>query len=245
MTRNRPIPHISEADKDFVRSLIIHEDAAMLAFNKPSGLPSQVRGNRARNLDHLLWAFAKSNGKRPRLVHRLDAGTSGVILAGRTHPASAALSRAFEGRDMRKTYLALVAGKVPSEPSGTIDAPIARIEMDGRMQVVAGHPDGKPAVTHWQVLARSNDTALLKLQPETGRIHQIRVHLAHIDCPILGDRIYGGAPASRLMLHAGALAGPHPGGDTFDIFAPVPDDFIQAGIEAGLDMALALAPDAP
>ena len=245
MTRNRPIPHITVADKGFVRPLIIHEDAAMLAFNKPSGLPSQVRGNRARNLDHLLWAFAKSNGKRPRLVHRLDAGTSGVILAGRTQPASVALSRAFEAREMRKTYLALVGGAFPDGETGTIDASIARIEIDGRMQVVAGHPEGKPALTRWRVLARSGDTTLLMLQPETGRIHQIRVHLAHLACPILGDRIYGGAAAPRLMLHAAALAGPHPDGGDFDIAAPLPDSFVVAGTEAGLDMALALAPDAP
>lgn len=244
MTRNRPIPNISDADKDFIRSLIIHEDAAMLAFNKPSGLPSQVRGNRTRNLDHLLWAFAKSNGKRPRLVHRLDAGTSGVILAGRTQPASVALSRAFEAREMRKTYLALVSGVLPTGESGTIDASIARIEIDGRMQGVAGHAEGKPAMTHWRVLSRSEGAALLKLQPETGRIHQIRVHLADLGCPILGDRIYAGQPATRLMLHAAALSGPHPEGGVFDISAPVPDDFIEAGTAAGLDMSLALAPDA-
>jgi len=103
MSRNRDIPLISEMDQAFVRGLLMGETADVLAFNKPSGLPSQTRGNRARNLDHLLWAFARSNGKRPRLIHRLDAGTSGVIIAAKTKPAAARLSEAFAGRDVEKT----------------------------------------------------------------------------------------------------------------------------------------------
>src|SRR5687767_8099720 len=108
---------ISEADRDFVRGLVIHNDPAILAFDKPSGLPVQTRNPDDRTLDMLLAAFAKSNGKRPRLVHRLDAQTSGVIVAGKTQPAAAALSAAFAGRDVTKTYLALVTGSAP-DPEG-------------------------------------------------------------------------------------------------------------------------------
>ena len=226
MTRNRPIPHISEADKAFVRALVIHEDEAVLGFNKPSGLPSQVRGNKARNLDHLLWAFARSNGKRPRLVHRLDAGTSGVILAGKTKPAAAALAAAFEQRAVKKTYLAVVGGALPVEECGTIDVPIARIETDRGANIVAGHSQGKRAVTCWRVLQRDGENALLELTPETGRMHQLRVHLAHLGCPILGDRLYGAqASAPRLMLHALRLELPHPSGGKLVLETEFPDDF--------------------
>ena len=116
MTRNRDIPTLSAEAAAFARSLLIHEDAAILAFNKPSGLASQGGGGVGQSLDDLLWAFAKSNGKRPRLVHRLDLGTSGVIIAARTQPAAAFLSQAFAGRDTQKTYLALVQGILPQAP---------------------------------------------------------------------------------------------------------------------------------
>ena len=96
--RNRPIPNLAEAQKAYVRDLVLYEDEFVLAFNKPSGLAVQTRGNRGTSLDHLLWAFARSNGKRPHLVHRIDAGTSGLILAAKTKPAMAALSAATTTR---------------------------------------------------------------------------------------------------------------------------------------------------
>ncbi len=225
--RNRPIPHISEADKAYIRDLLIYEDDDVLAFNKPSGLPSQVRGNRARNLDHLLWAFAKSNGKRPRLVHRLDAGTSGVILAAKTQPAAAKLSEAFATRSAKKTYLAIACGRLPDKSSGVFDAPIARIETDRGSQIIAGQAEGKPAQTRWRILARAETHALFVLEPKSGRMHQIRVHLAHAGCPILGDHIYGDrGSAPRLMLHAASIELPHPNGEgMLRISAPAPEDF--------------------
>lgn len=222
MTRNRPIPHLSEVDKIFVRGLLIAETPDVLAFDKPSGLPSQTRGNRARNLDHLLWAFARSNGKRPRLIHRLDSGTSGVIIAAKTKPAAVLLSEAFAGREVEKTYLAVVSGG-PMEEVGVVDAPIARVEHDRGSKMIAGHEKGKRAVTRWRVVARGDDRALLELKPETGRMHQIRVHLAHVGWPILGDGIYGEvASAPRLMLHARRLRVPDGGGgeDVFEADAP-------------------------
>lgn len=211
MTRNRDIPHISQEDQAFVRELLVHEDEAILAFNKPSGLPSQSRGNRARNLDHLLWAFARSNGKRPHLVHRLDAGTSGLIVAAKTKPANAHLGEAFATRRVRKTYLALVGGKIPEKTTGRITTSLASAELAGRNRILAVDDEtngAKPAATRWRVLARTETHAVLQLNPETGRTHQIRVHLASMGCPILGDVDYGHGPltAPRLMLHAAALS---------------------------------------
>ncbi|MEO0467019.1 MAG: RluA family pseudouridine synthase [Pseudomonadota bacterium] len=238
MARNRTIPALTDHDRDLVRGLVLHEDAAVLAFNKPSGLPSQVRGNRARNLDHLLWAFAKSNGKRPRLVHRLDSGTSGVVVAAKTQPDAVAISRQFEARAVEKTYLALVVG-APDADTGIIDAPIARVEVAGRSRIIAGHRDGKPAETLWRVLSRSDDHALVEAKPKTGRMHQIRVHLAHLGCPIAGDALYGGGAASRMALHALSLAFDHPRtGKRMTVSALVPGDLKSLGLASGLSSAV-------
>lgn len=244
--RNRPVPQIPEHDREFIRSLLIYEDEALLAFNKPSGLPSQVRGNRARNLDHLLWAFARSNGKRPRLVHRLDSGTSGLILAANTRPDAVSLSGQFETKTVQKSYLALVRSGALEGDTGTVDAPVARIEEDGRSRIVAGHPLGKQAETRWHRLVVGDGADLVLARPLTGRMHQIRVHMAHIGAPILGDAIYGGAPASRLALHALSLSFQHPrSGDETRLSAPVTEDFRDVAEQYGLSPAVFDAPGLP
>jgi len=238
--RNRLIPVMTEADKSFVRSLLIHEDAAVLVFNKPSGLPVQSRGNKARCLDELLWAFARSNGKRPRLVHRIDAGTSGLVIAAKTQPVAAFLSAAFEARQVEKCYLALCSGALPRRDKGVIDASISKLERPGKTtRSVISKPNSKTAQsaqTHWSVLSRSGDHALIEARPTTGRMHQIRVHLADIGLPILGDTLYGGGTqtAPRLMLHAAGLSLPHPGGETLQLEAPIPADFAAQVKTCGL-----------
>lgn len=236
--RNRPIPNIPEHDRAFVRGLLIDEDEGVLAFNKPSGLPSQVRGNRARNLDHLLWTFARSNGKRPRLVHRLDSGTSGIILAAKTQPDAVALSAQFEARSASKTYVALVRGRLTGE-AGQIDAPIARLDDTGRSKIVVGHPSGKPARTHWRKRHGAEAAHVLEVRPKTGRMHQIRVHLAYLGVPIVGDQLYGGMPASRLALHAMDLTVAHPRKKAPVTYsAPIPDDFIELASQYGISPAV-------
>ena len=124
--RNRPIPNLSDDHKALVRALVLYEDAFLLAFNKPSALAVQTRGNRGTSLDHLLWAFARSNGKRPHLVHRIDAGTSGLILAAKTKPAMAAVSAEFAERRVRKYYLALVSGNLPDADHGVCEVPLLK-----------------------------------------------------------------------------------------------------------------------
>jgi tRNA pseudouridine32 synthase/23S rRNA pseudouridine746 synthase len=243
MTRNRDIPALSPETAALARRLLIHEDAAILAFNKPSGMASQGGSSVGQSLDDLLWAFARSNGKRPRLVHRLDQGTSGVILTARTQPAAAFLSAAFAGRDAKKTYLALVKGKIPPAEHGVIDASLVKVEEGGRPRMILareGRKNAQPARTGWQVLARNGDHALMQLTPETGRMHQIRVHLMSLGCPILGDGLYGEGQGTgaRVMLHAARLEVPHPDGSTLALEAPVPEDFQamaeKAGLQAGL-----------
>lgn len=243
MTRNRAIPRLSAEDAALARSLLIHEDAAVLGFNKPSGLASQGGGGIGQSLDDLLWAFAKSNGKRPRLVHRLDLGTSGVMVAARTRPAAAFLSEAFAGREAWKTYLALVKGKIPQAEHGVIDAALARVEEGGRPRMIlakAGRKGGQEARTGWRLLAGNGPFGLMQLAPETGRMHQIRVHLMSLGCPIVGDALYGegAATAARVMLHAASLDLPHPEGGRLSLSAPVPDDFRNAAETAGVQAGL-------
>lgn len=198
--RNRAVPDMTDRDRAYVKSLLFADRGTVLAFNKPSGLAVQTRGNQGRNLDDLLWAFARSNGKRPRLVHRLDSGTSGVILAAKTHPASVFLSEQFAKRVVKKTYLAVVNNSEDLGPDGTID--ISLVRTSGRPPRAIADSYGKPAQTQWRVLRRVAGFALVELKPLTGRMHQLRAHMAHIGCPLLGDPIYGGQDASRLMLHA-------------------------------------------
>lgn len=229
--RNRAITELTDNDKAFIRSCLIYEDEAILAFNKPSGLPVQTRQIEDRTLDHLLWAFARSNGKRPRLVHRLDAETSGVILAARTQPAAAHLSQSFEHRLIQKTYLAICHG-VPRLAEGVITKPIrSERQSDGRtLSVVATRKEqGKPSETRWKWVASSyaGTHSLIECQPLTGRMHQIRVHLAGFGLPIVGDPTYGASTKNeegRLMLHAAGLSGPHPNGMDVNLHAPLPKD---------------------
>lgn len=243
MTRNRPVPQISADDTAFARSLVIHEDNSLIAFDKPSGLAVQAGSGISRSLDGLMAVFAKSNGKRPRLVHRLDQGTSGVIVAARTQPVAAMLSEAFAGRDVAKTYLALVQGRLPEADEGVIDQPLVKVEEVGKARMIPAKGDRKGAQaarTGWRILARNGDVALVELAPETGRMHQIRVHLLTIGCPILGDALYGEgrATAPRLMLHAARLDLPHPEGKRLVLEAPVPADFRAAAEAAGLQAGL-------
>ena len=245
--RNYEQQQVSDEDRAFVRSLVIHEDAAVLAFDKPSGLPVQTRNPDDRTLDRLMAAFAKSNGKRPRLVHRLDAQTSGVIVAARTQPAAAALSAAFAGRDVAKTYLALVTGPAFERAEGEIDAPLARYRPKPELELMrAARPgdEAQSALTRWRVLASAGTTHLVQLEPRTGRMHQLRAHLSIIGRPILGDPYYGGQPTlhgqpiPRLMLHAWKLDLPHPSGERLKLKSQAPKDFLAVASVAGLNMAL-------
>ena len=224
---------------------MIHEDPHVIAFNKPSGLSSQGGRIQAHTLDDLLWAFARSNGKRPELVHRLDRDTSGVILAARTKPAAGFLGKAMQARRFKKTYLALLS-TAPEPTSGTIDAPLLRQEIgrESYMRVVAPDTAGaQAALSRYRTLAASEDGALVELDPATGRMHQLRVHMASIGRPLAGDARYGGAltfagrPASRLMLHASKLVFPHPEGGYLTLEAEVPADFEALKVAAGLATA--------
>ncbi len=224
---------LSQAEVALVRSLVICEDASILALNKPPGLSSQGGRAQVNTLDELLWAFAKPGRERPRLIHRLDRDTSGVILTAKTKPAAGFLGKAMMARRLAKTYVALVGGAPPAA-TGVIDSSLRREEIgrEAYMRPCApDHPDAEPALTRYRLLAQGSGASLLELHPETGRMHQLRVHLAAVGCPILGDVRYGGAltlageAVPRLMLHAAALRFPHPDGGEPTVEAPWPEDF--------------------
>jgi tRNA pseudouridine32 synthase/23S rRNA pseudouridine746 synthase len=233
---------LSAADIDFVRGLVIHEDADILAFNKPPGLSSQGGRIAAHTLDDLLAAFAKPSGVKPRLVHRLDRDTSGVILAARSQPAAAFLGKAMMARRFRKTYLAVGAPGAPDPSAGTIEAALVRLDIGREAYVRVSPADAlgaQAAFTRYRTLAADAVAALLELSPRTGRMHQLRVHLASIGRPIAGDPRYGGAlalygqPVPRLMLHAAALSFPHPAGRETRLEAPPPADFAALAARIG------------
>ena len=242
--RAHEVPIVLSAEEtDFVRKLVIFEDDQILALNKPAGLSSQGGRGQVHTLDEMLWAFAKAGKARPRLIHRLDRDTSGVILTAKTKPAAGFLGKAMMGRRFFKTYYAVVSGGAPKPAQGFIEAPLRREEIgrEAYMRVCdADHPDAETARTRYRTLAATSDAALLELEPQTGRMHQLRVHLASIGRPIAGDARYGGAlvlgghAVPRLMLHAGALRFPHPEGGERRIEAPLPPDIADLAAALGL-----------
>ena len=227
---------------------IEYSDDRVLVVSKPPGLVTHPSGGHdsgtlVNALLGLGVTLAAGDTQRPGIVHRLDKDTSGLLLVARDDEAHASLVEAMKRREIARSYLALVKG-TPSSASGTIEAPIGRHPVARRrMSVTAG---GRPAVTHYRVLGSAEGASLLEVTLETGRTHQIRVHLAHIGHPVLGDGTYGGRTeaAARLglerpFLHAARLSFNHPGtGERIDVKDPLPGDLYPALEAAGLTEAL-------
>ena len=241
MTACAPVS-LTDEEIAAVRSWVLHEDAHVLVLNKPAGLSSQGGRIKAHTLDDLLWAFMRSNGKRPELVHRLDRDTSGVILAAKTKPAAGFLGKALQARRLVKSYVALVSA-APEPRQGVIDVPLLRQEIgrESYMRVAAPEtPGAQASLSRYRTVAASEEGALVELEPKTGRMHQLRVHMASIGRPLVGDARYGGAltfagrAAPRLMLHAAKLTFPHPEGGRMTVEAPPPADFAALVEAAGL-----------
>jgi 23S rRNA pseudouridine955/2504/2580 synthase len=214
-------PAVSERDAAEIQKLVIHRDADVIALNKPPGLAVQGGSGTERHVDGMLDALRFGYEERPRLVHRLDKDTSGLLLIARTGQSAKRLAESFRDRETEKLYWAVVVG-VPPRAEGTIDLPLAkRPGARDRETMQVDHEEGQKALTHFRELDRAGKrAALLALWPRTGRTHQLRVHCAEIGCPILGDRKYGGeeallsavADSRRLHLHARRITLPHPSG---------------------------------
>ena len=239
-------PPVSEADARFVRDLVIHEDDDVIALNKPTGLAVQGgTGQGGRHLDALMGAFVGRDGERPRLVHRLDLDTSGVIVFGRNVRATALLAEAFRGRSVRKTYWALVAG-VPRPAAGRIDMALVKSGGPAGERVARDDEEGKRAITLYVTVDLALERcAWLAMRPITGRTHQLRVHAAEaLGTPIVGDLKYGGERAllatdavkPLLHLHARALDLPHPAGGRLRLVAPLPPHMRETWKFFGFDL---------
>jgi 23S rRNA pseudouridine955/2504/2580 synthase len=226
---------LSERDAVGIQRLVIHRDAEVIALNKPPGLAVQGGSGTEKHVDGMLDGLRFGYEERPRLVHRLDKDTSGLLLIARTGLAAKRLAESFRDRETEKLYWAVVVG-VPPRPEGAIDLPLAkRPGARDRELMQVDRENGQKALTHYREIDRAaKRAALLALWPRTGRTHQLRVHCAAIGCPILGDRKYGGeeallaavADARRLHLHAQRLVLPHPSGKgTLDVSAKPPPHF--------------------
>lgn len=235
---------LTEEQIALAESMIISKDRAAIVLNKPPGLATQGGSGTFQHVDGLLDAFAE-DGPRPRLVHRLDKDTSGVLLIARTPGSAAFFSKRFSGRSARKIYWALVIG-VPEISDGMIDLPLAKQPgTGGEKMMVDKSGEGQPARSRYRVIDRAgNRASWVELQPLTGRTHQLRVHMAAIGHPIVGDGKYGGPDAflsgsiSRKMhLHARRLIIDHPDGDLIDVRAELPEHFAASLEQLGFDEA--------
>lgn len=237
ITIHLPAPAAASPQPESVALEIVYEDDDLVVINKPAGMvvhPAQghtsgtvVNALLARYPDLAdLTADDSAAAGRPGIVHRLDQDTSGLMMIARTAAALHQLQHQFKAREVEKIYLALVYAQ-PAAPEGIIDVPLGRDPQ--HRQKFAPRPDGKPARTHYRLLESYGAYSLLEIGLETGRTHQIRVHLAWLKCPVVGDTVYGrkknvlGLP--RQFLHAWRLCFQHPRtGQTLRLEAPLPQE---------------------
>jgi 23S rRNA pseudouridine955/2504/2580 synthase len=239
---------LSKADRDFIERMILFEDDHVVVLNKPYGIAVQGGTGTKRHLDGLLAGMADRFGDRPRLVHRLDRDTTGVLLVAKHRDAAARLGRIFQTRSAAKTYWALVKG-VPRPPQGKIEAALVKAagpDGDRVRKALPGEQDkAMHATTHYSVIDRvAHKAAWVSLKPVTGRQHQLRAHMALIGHPIVGDNKYEGDKVladsgidAKLHLHARRLVIPHPvaGEPAIDVTAPLPDHMRRTWEMLGLD----------
>ena len=229
----------------FLKSITLYEDADVLVLNKPMGLAVQGGSGMVKHVDGML-ASLQDGDQRPRLVHRLDRDTSGCLLVAKTRFAASALAKTFRTRAARKIYWAVVAG-VPKPKQGRISTFLAKDEReDESVMRIARHGEegASHAVTYYAVVeTAAQQLAFVSLKPVTGRTHQLRAHMAHIDHPIIGDAKYftkenwevPGGIQNRLHLLARRIVVPHPRGGTIDVTAPLPPHMAQTFNLLGFD----------
>ncbi len=213
---------------------ILYEDGEALVIDKPGGLPIERPRRGGPSLEDHLDALRLGFRRPPVPVHRLDADTSGCLLLARNPKALRRFAAAFEARQVGKRYLGILAG-VPQEAEGTVELALSKISSAEKGWRMIPARKGKPAVTHWRLLAERDGRALVEFRPETGRTHQIRVHAASgLGVPLLGDPVYGSAAgAARTMLHAAGLEVPRDGKPPVAATAPIPADFAALGFTDG------------
>lgn len=229
----------------YVQEMVIHRDNQAIVINKPPGLATQGGTKTDEHVDKLLDGLLFDAETRPKLVHRLDKDTSGALLLARNSRAAAHFAKAFSSRTARKVYWAIIIG-VPSINDGMIELPLGKQPGTGGEKMHVDEAEGLPARTRYRVIERAgNRAAWVELQPYTGRTHQLRVHMAAIGHPIVGDGKYGGKDSflsgsiSRKMhLHARRIRVDHPDGGRIDMKADLPDHFLASLVSLGFDLSL-------
>jgi 23S rRNA pseudouridine955/2504/2580 synthase len=223
-------PLVRSNDEKFVQGLVLHRDDDVIVIDKPAGLAVQGGTGTTRHLDGLLDGLRFGAKERPRLVHRLDKDTSGVLVLARSAAVAARLGAAFHGKTVRKVYWAVVVG-APKPRQGKVDQKLAKLPGRDGERVTPDDAQGERALTYYRTVAHAGERlAWLALQPVTGRTHQLRVHCVTLGTPILGDGKYGGAAshptglpeARQLHLHARAIALPRAKGGPLIVTAPLP-----------------------
>ena len=217
------LPEKEQADVDLP---ILYEDDDVIVVNKPSGLLTHAKGGLSdeptvAEIIRPKTSFA-TDTDRPGIVHRLDRDTSGLLIIAKNPESAAHLQRQFAERTAKKTYIAITDSK-PKLNAAKIDLPIGR--NPSAPSTFRIDPNGKPAQTTYHVLTENDTQSLVELKPTTGRTHQLRVHLAHLNAPILGDRVYGKSSDCRMMLHAQKLEITLPSGERKVFEAAIPDEF--------------------
>ena len=235
---------VTEADCSFIQNLVLFEDESVFALNKPAGLAVQGGSGTKRHLDGMLAGLVGDGVDRPKLVHRLDKDTSGVLLVARSALVADRLGKQFQRSEVRKQYWALVAG-VPSMRQGEIDLPLMKSGGQGQERISVDERNGKHATTRYEVIENAaRKCSWLVLFPETGRTHQLRVHLAAIGHPIIGDGKYGGEKAfldgvdiaEKMHLHARHIELLHPTkAGKFSVTAPLTEHMMASWQFFGLN----------
>jgi 23S rRNA pseudouridine955/2504/2580 synthase len=236
-------PQLTPEQIEFAESMVIHRDGQAIVLNKPPGLATQGGTKTHDHVDQLLDGLYFDLDTRPKLVHRLDKDTSGALVLARTARAAAFFSKSFSGRTARKTYWAIIVG-VPSIEDGYIDLPLGKQPGTGGEKMQVDEKEGQPARTRYRVIDRAgNRAAWVELQPHTGRTHQLRVHMAAIGHPIVGDGKYGmaeaflsGSISRKMHLHARRIRIDHPDGGKLDVTADLPTHFAETLKQLGFDI---------
>jgi len=228
---------LREEDAEMIIKAVIYDDGDVLAINKPSGIATQGGMNIERHIDGMLEALITKDGVKPRLVHRLDKETSGVLLLARSAEMARKLGKLFEGRYMKKIYWAITVPP-PNDMEGEIKAPLIKgREGPEKDKMIVDEKEGQRAYTNYEVMeVASRTAAFVAFMPKTGRTHQIRAHAAHMGFPLLGDTKYGTKAAiegpgitQRLHLHARSLQFQHPvTRKQIKLMAPLPEDLARS-----------------
>jgi tRNA pseudouridine32 synthase/23S rRNA pseudouridine746 synthase len=207
---------------------VLFIDAEAIVIDKPAGLAVHPGSRTPESLEDYLHHFRFGFERLPLPVHRLDRDTSGCLLLARNPKAHKRFQRAFEEKQVSKTYVAVLDG-VPAETEGTIDLPLGKVSSAAEGWRMVHDPKGRPSITHWRVAEVREGRAVVIFTPETGRTHQIRVHASEgLGIPISGDPVYG-AGKGPMLLHALSLRMERPGKNPVEATAPLPPTFVNAG----------------